>query len=205
MSDSSGTGSASGDPRPRPQYGEYAPPGWKSPVPGEDAAATPAPAQAPAQPAPAPTAAPPGGEYDWGTPKPVKPAGRRRSADTVISFALLGLGLYFGVFGSFQAAIVDPAPQFLASLQQSGFDTAGVLPDFSRLMPILAGLAVGLWGAALAWTLRRVRARRIAFWVPLTAGVLFTLVQSIALLAVFMATPGAMEMLTSFATSQTAP
>ena len=64
------------DDRPRPQYGEYAPPGWVSPV------AAPEPVIAAPPPSGTPSAAP-----------------TRRTWDVAVTLALLGFGLYSVVSG----------------------------------------------------------------------------------------------------------
>ncbi len=197
MSDPSGTGGPGAEPRPRPQYGEYAPPGWVSPVTGEepstaaDEASTARKQQQerPAQQAPAPQQ----GAYDWGTPKPVRTSGRFRTGDLVASVLLLGVGLAF-VLSAFSAAATDIGPQLLAAYRSLGFDTDGVTFDFGNSWAIIAGVGTGLWLGAAVWTVRRLRARKLAFWVPLAAGALFFIVQFVILAAVVAASPGVMEM-----------
>lgn len=194
MSDPSGTGGPGAEPRPRPQYGEYAPPGWVSPVTGEESSSAPeappaAPQQQPAQQAPAPQQ----GAYDWGTPKPVRATGRLRTGDLVASVLLLGIGLAF-VLSAFSAAATDIGPQLLAAYRSLGFDTDGVAFDFGNSWAIIAGVGTGLWLGAAVWTVRRLRARKLAFWVPLAAGALFFIVQFVILAAVVAASPGVMEM-----------
>ncbi len=194
MSDPSGTGGPGAEPRPRPQYGEYAPPGWVSPVTGEEPSSAPeaaptAPQQQPVQQAPAPQQ----GAYDWGTPKPVRASGRLRTGDLVASVLLLGVGLAF-VLSAFSAAATDIGPQLLAAYRSLGFDTDGVAFDFGNSWAIIAGVGTGLWLGAAVWTVRRLRARKLAFWVPLAAGALFFIVQFVILAAVVAASPGVMEM-----------
>jgi hypothetical protein len=204
------------DERPRPRYGEYAPDGWVSPVPQEDAAASapPAPAAtAPVPPAPAPQQAPTSaGDYDWGTPTgaPRRPreqgGGKPRTADVVISVLLLGWGLIAGPLATMATAFTTPATQSLAALGGSdlvelyssiGLETEGVMIHFGNSWAILAGLAVGLWLGAAWLTVRRLRVRRIAFWVPIVAGAVFFVVQLVVLGAVIAASPDMVERLTT--------
>lgn len=200
MSDSSGTGGQGAEQRPRPQYGEYAPPGWKSPVQGEDAASAPAQPAAPVAPPTPETTGPQQPAYDWGSPKPVRSAGRFRTGDLVASVLLLGVGLAF-VLSAYSAAATDIGPQLLAAYRSLGFDTEGVTFDFGNSWAIIAGVGTGLWLGAALWTVRRLRARKLAFWVPLAAGAIFFIAQFVILAAVVAASPGVMEMFSTLPSS----
>lgn len=169
---------ASRDERPRPQYGEYAPEGWSWQPPGEaDATGGTPPAPAP-EPAPAPavhTAPPAGGAAE---------ASARRTApmwDRLISIALLVLG----VFGAWDAA---RSMQQLGQQIQTTYTMLGIgdftAPEWLATLSV-AGIVtqLSLYAVVLGLTILRMRARRIAFWIPLAGGTL-SVVITVAIMAV---------------------
>lgn len=138
-------------PRPRPEYGEYAPPGWVSPNAADLPAPVPPPSAAPAAP---PVAAP----RAWDRPV--------ATALLVIGFFGMSLGLYGGL-------------NLQAVLEQAGA-MQGVTPSLPAWTP-QAGLAIAishvvLYAVAVGWTLQRLRQNRSAFWVPLGAGIVAAII-----------------------------
>jgi len=171
------------DDRPRPRYGEYAPEGWVNPVTAADETATP---EAGRDVRPATSAeARPGAETP--TVPPVLSTGRR--VDRVATFALIGLG----AFGAVQA--VARAPRYAAAqlaqfssfdVDLSGFGSEATLQAFGVAMAVFA---VAVFAVSTWWTLRRLRAGRLGFVVPLVAGVVFSLVQGFGAAAILMSDP----------------
>lgn len=136
------------DERPRPQYGEYAPPGWTW-QPPEDAA-----------PPPVPPAA----------PSPASSTAVARPGDRTATILLLVVGIMGALFG---VAIMLQLPEAMRMLHaQEG------LPAYSpdAAMPTItvggAVVQVLLWLAAAGSSFLLLRRGRRAFWVPLVAGVL---------------------------------
>jgi hypothetical protein len=146
------------DPRPRPQYGEYAPPGWVSP-------AADAPKAEPVELTPplAPPVAPP------------PPLARRTPRwDRPLTLALLAVGLFGALIGWIVGS--ELTASLPAALESYGIepgampawlDTAGTALVASHLLLYL--LAVGL-------SISLLRAGRPAFWAPLGAGVVAAII-----------------------------
>lgn len=136
------------DDRPRPQYGEYAPEGWVSPN-----------LPAPTPPAPEPEVAP-----------VVAVAPRRRLWDLVLTFALLGLGLYFVlsgyvVYGQLPAVF----DQVFAQVGISEFTS----DELARTIGIVINVVqTVIWVFVAGMAGMSLRRGRIAFWWPLAGGVL---------------------------------
>ena len=167
------------DERPRPRYGEYAPEGWTWQPPTDESAA------APAAPRAAPTARP--------TPAPppdaaALPGARQPGAvDRIVTIALLVLGA-FGAINT--AASLQTLPQqFSLVYEQQG------IGDFSapEWLPTLAlvgtVLQLALYAAVLGWSILRLRARKIAFWVPLLGGVLSLVIMMVLVSIMFLNDP----------------
>lgn len=140
------------DERPRPQYGEYAPEGWVSP-------------HYPPPEAPAVEVAPVAAEAP-----PVK----RRTWDRVLTFGLLGIGLYFVLSGFISfSRLPEVFDQMFAQLgigdftSDSAATTVGIIANV--VQPVI--WAIAAFGASV-W----LRRGRIAFWWPLAGGVLANLI-----------------------------
>ena len=165
--------------RPRPQYGEYAPPGWVSPVQPVAAAEPEAPAGGAAPSASAAAA-------------PRRPRSR---ADRIVTALLLGLGAY----NVFLALVRAPAfaTTMLGTLRDLGYpvDEFDGQDALQRVGILSAVLAVSLYVLAVVLSRRRLAVGKLAFWVPLVAGVVFTLVQSVAFLAVVFGDPSFVQAL----------
>ncbi len=179
------------DPRPRPQYGEYATPEEQrariaqpdaaliyEPAPVHDVA--PAAEPAPASPAAGTVAA------------SVQP--RSRAIDRIVTFALLAYGLV-NVVSSFPA-LIDFSAYADTMFRILGVDAALSDPAAGRPWGIASAivLAVGwLVTAAVSWV--RVRRGRISWWIPLVGGVVFTFASAMLMLVPLMNDPAVWEAL----------
>jgi hypothetical protein len=147
----------------RPQYGEMAPPGYVSPV------------------------APPPVAPDYSTPTyyVAPPTARKpRTADVAVTSVLLALGLigmFVGLSSSIglKAGLTDEATKYGVT-----YDAPS---NLAALGAVIAISHVVLYLAALGVSIPLLITRRVAFWVPLVAGVvaaiifwaiLFTLIAS---------------------------
>lgn len=164
----------------RPQYGELATPEEQrraAGLPALDGADAPG-----VEPAPAAAHAGP----------PAAPAspGRRpaSSIDRVATFALLGFGL-INVMSSL-AGLLD-----LPSTMNRTMEILGIEGEFTAFAPartwgtiaaivLLAGFALTVW-----LSLRRVKARRVAWWIPLVGFVITTIAVSICISVPMFADP----------------
>jgi hypothetical protein len=185
------------DERPRPRYGEYAPEGWTWQPPVDpnavpdaatDAAAGGAPAAAAngaaASSANRPTAAP---------AAPGAPVAR--PTDRLWTIALLVFGV-FGVVYNVLALVQLPETALeSAKLSSSMLGTEGPTsftpgPAVPAIIAVGVALQVAAWVGALLWSRARLRAGRLAWWIPLLAGVVAFLVVSIVGMLVFASDPG---------------
>ena len=180
------------DDRPRPKYGEYAPAG-STPI-----AITPDTTGKTAADAAADTAAPTTGDSSaptTGGTASVEAAsgaaaeltGKRRTWDVALTTALILVGV-LDVVGSF-ARFGDLAASLREIYDQQGIgaftsdqlaDDMGLAINVTRVVLLIAGIGFGLW---------RLGRRRIAFWVPLSAGALAFIVVGVCLLVVVITDP----------------
>ena len=180
------------DDRPRPKYGEYAPAG-STPI-----AITPDTTGKTAADAAADTTALTTGNSNaptTGGTAPVEAAsgaaaeltGKRRTWDVALTTALILVGV-LDVVGSF-ARFGDLAASLREIYDQQGIgaftsdqlaDDMGLAINVTRVVLLIAGIGFGLW---------RLGRRRIAFWVPLSAGALAFIVVGVCLLVVVITDP----------------
>lgn len=151
------------DPRPRPQYGEYAtaeeqrariqePAPWQLPTTAPAVAEAPAPS-----PASAPRAAP----------------RRPRTVDRIVTFALLAYGL-ISVISAFPA-YTDYGGYAEMVLGLMGVDAQLSDPAAGRPWGIAAALVLAVgWILTLLVSLWSLRKGRLTWWIPLVAGVVFS-------------------------------
>lgn len=160
------------DERPRPQYGEYAPPGWVSPV------AMPAPETAIAAPAPssAPSATP-----------------ARRTWDVALTVALLGFGLYSVVSG-FVAFTDAPAlfRQVFALLDIGAFTSDDAARRAGVVIMIVQAV---IWLVVAVLGMRALRRGKLAFVWPLAGGILANIIVGVIAGVVMMGDPAYVEYL----------
>ncbi len=157
------------DERPRPQYGEYAPEGWTWQPPTGERTSDPAPQMATPQPAaPARTAAP-------------------RPADRILTIVLLAVA----VIGALNSVL---SLQQLAPQVQIVYDQQGIgdyTPPIWLPTLVLVGtvLQLAVLGVTIAWSIARVRAGKLAFWVPLAGGVASVVIMMVLMSIVFLNDP----------------
>ncbi|SIO22046.1 DUF6264 family protein [Agromyces cerinus] len=179
------------DERPRPQYGEYAPEGWTwtPPVDERAAAAEAANAEAAAAVAPAAPAA------------PSHAAAGAHPIDRMWTITLL----VFGVFGAlYNSLALFQLPTTALESAKLSASVLGVEPpaDFVAGPAVPAFIFVGialqlaLWVVALLWSRARMRAGRLAWWVPFVAGVAAFIVVVVVGMLVFASDPAFMPSLT---------
>ncbi|BDZ55881.1 DUF6264 family protein [Agromyces marinus] len=171
------------DERPRPRYGEYAPEGWSWTPPGDERADAAASAPPP-PPAPAPGTAP----GRPATPDPATATDRpRRPVDRFITMALL----VFGAFGAWNTSV--SLQQLPAAIQnvytQQGIGTYAPQAWLPTLAIIGTVFMLALYAAVLGWSIARLRARKVAFWVPLAGGAVAFLATMVLTSIVFMTDP----------------
>ena len=174
---------ASRDERPRPQYGEYAPEGWTWQPPAGEHTSDPAP-QLPEPPVAASVA---------GRPD--------RPADRIVTILLLVLGV-FGVFTTI--ATLQALPEQLPrAIQQAAemLGTSGATLDYTPGPEVPGLLLAGsiaqivLWLLIAWWSVARLRARRLAFWVPLIGGAVSFVLLYAVMFIVVMSDPALMDAL----------
>jgi hypothetical protein len=157
-------------PLPQPRYGEYAPPGYVSPVP--------APNTDPLGTEPSSTQ-PTNGEHSSGQQSNAQPpivyatttpvARSPKTADIVVTCILLFVGLIGMLIAIAAPAILPQA--LLDEYQKYGLNYERPA-NLTSVATILIVSHVILWLAAAGGSIPLMVKRRIAFWVPLTAGFL---------------------------------
>lgn len=186
--------------RPQPRYGEYAPEGWQ-PVTSDPAQGSgSAPASEPTRPGvphnlglgaagestpvdqPAYLAQP---QHHAASPTP-PPAGRQPSvADRVITIVLLVIG----AFGALQFALgmLTLGTQLEIIATTLGAENFTLPAGMTILQSVGTITMLSIFAVALIWSVQRLRAKKIAFWVPLSGGVLaFILLFVFALIGIVM-------------------
>ncbi|MBW9093517.1 hypothetical protein JNB62_07475 [Microbacterium jejuense] len=183
-----------GEARPRPQYGEYA-----SPEEQRARIQQPAPAwQQPVTPAvPVVTEAPGAGIPQAQQDADALSAGapvRPRLVDRVVTIALLVYGL-FNVVTSFPS-FLDYGAYAETMFAVMGLDVTLSDPAAGRPWGIAAAVVLALGWIATAlvslWSLRR---GRLTWWIPLAAGILFTLVTGVLMAIPLMSDPAVVKAL----------
>ncbi|WP_460775062.1 DUF6264 family protein [Microbacterium sp. GXF7504] len=185
------------DGRPRPKYGEYATPEEqrariKEPAVSEALSAGVTPAEVAAVP-PAPVAPAAGAQS-------VAAASARRGSvlDRVITIALLAYGL-FTVLTTIPA-VADYAAFADTLLATMGAEATLSDPGAARGWVLASNLILGVgWVATAALSWLNLRAGRVSFWIPLTAGIVFTMISSVLLIMPLMTDPAVWSAIQSVA------
>lgn len=167
------------DPRPRPQYGEYsdAPPPVAAPEPLVEHAPAP------------PTAAAPGAGPSVG-------AIVRNRWDRMLTVFLLALGT-FDVVLNF-TAFANFANTISISFAQLGVEDAFSSTELAAGVGLAANMIrVVLLAVAIVISVRRLRAGRITFWVPLTAGAIAAVALVVCFSIVLANDPASLEYIDS--------
>jgi len=177
-----GSPAASGS-RPRPQYGEYAPEGWSWQPPAGEHTSDPAP--------------------QMETPKVAASLDERpdRPVDRIVTIGLLVLGV-LGVWSAITSLATLPTllPEALRQTSEM-MGTGGEPFDYTPRpeVPglILAGqvIQVVLWLVMAWWAITRIRARKLAFWVPLVGGALSFIALYAIIFAIMISDPVLVERL----------
>ena len=180
------------DERPRPQYGEYATPEEVEAIRGTP----PPPHPDELQPlAPPPQAhqrvSPP--NVSSPVPGTAFPAQRTHAWDAFVTVALLVIGVW---------NTVQSVPGFLdfhallTSATNSGLLSGIKIPDDLSVQGVaLAVVDVALLLIAVVGAVLRIRRGRIAFWIPLTAGVLAFLVTVVVITSIVLSDPANVTLL----------
>jgi hypothetical protein len=185
------TTAGASDPRPRPQYGEYATPEeQRARIAQPDAALLYEPAPV-LETATAADAAPVRPSADP-VASPEQP--RSRAIDRIVTFALLAYGLV-NVVSSFPA-LIDYSAYADTMFRLLGVDATLSDPAAGRPWGIASAivLAVGWFvTAVVSWV--RVRRGRISWWIPLVGGVVFTFASAMLVLMPIMNDPAVWDAL----------
>ena len=152
---------------PVPQYGEYAPPGYVPPVPGPNDL----------KPLP----------YDGVAPG--APAGRtRRTWDVVLTVILLVLGLIGASLGVIYGVMFTDPDLLRDVLAQQGYP--GFDPQPGAVPAVLVISHVVLYLLAVGGSIPLLIGKRIAFWVPLAAGIVAAIIFWSCMFIVISSDPG---------------
>jgi len=184
------------DERPRPRYGEYAPPGWSWQPP--EAAESSAPAE-PARPEPAPLPQRQPASADASAP----PTRRAPGWDRILTIGLLA----FGAFGAWNSAA---SLQEIPRQMQLSYDLMGVgtfTPPEWLPTVVLVGTIVqlALYAVVLGLSVLRLRAGRLAFWIPLAGGAASFAVTLVLLSIVMLNDPTYVDFVTGVTTPTPTP
>jgi hypothetical protein len=173
------------DERPRPQYGEYAPEGWSwQPADQPDAAAAAAQA-APPPPPPMPAHAP--GPGPAGTGATAAATAAPRNVDRFFTILLLAVGAIGAWNTSVSLHQLPGAVQTVYSQQGVGtYTPQDWLPTLALIGTVFM---LALYAAVLGWSIARIRARKVAFWVPLAGGAVAVLSTMVLTSIVFLTDP----------------
>ncbi|QYH36817.1 DUF6264 family protein [Salinibacterium sp. M195] len=182
------------DPRPRPQYGEYAP--FDPDAPTSETADTLSPAspppgaQSPASQIAQPTAAPSAGS----TAGP-HAEGPRRRWDVLITSTLLFLGVFdIIVYFSTYTNLGPLMAEGLATQGLEGFASEDAATQAGGILNIVR---ISILIITIILALRQVQRNRIAFWIPLAGAVLSGIIVVAVLSGVLLSDPAFLEYATS--------
>lgn len=179
---------------PAPQYGEYAPEGWVNPVLAEqerqerDAESRTLREQAAREAATAPARpGPRGSRPERGGAATTRPSSRFGASplDFGMTVGLLVLGLW-SVLQSLSVGQVASAVRQAFEQQYTTFSDPSALTTAAIVGAVASVL---LFALTLWWSIRRLRARRWTFWVPLLGGVVSTAVSVAAFFVVVLQDP----------------
>ena len=168
------------DPRPRPQYGEYA-------TPEQQRAARGLPSE-PLPPLPdtlVPAAAPAKEPATASTPRP-------RRADRIVTFALLAYGLLTVIMSG--TSYLNLAPTLNDALSMVGVE--GQFSNFAaaRTWGVIATIALVVgWTLTAVLSVRRLRAGKITWWLPIVGAVVTVTLVSICIMVPLVGDPAFIE------------
>lgn len=173
MSDPTGPSTHAEAPRPRPQYGEYA-------TPEEQRARIRQPQPAPTAPHPALPHTAPSHAHPPTAPATTAAARPTRTADRIITFALLAYGL---------VTVISAVPQLwdFAGFAQTWMQVAGIDAAFTNTAQgelwgrIGAVVFVGGWLLTAALSFLSLRAGRLSWWIPLVGAIVTFIIATVCL------------------------
>lgn len=173
-----------------PQYGERLPGYENGPAYGAPEAP---PAAAPGHPvagAAAPGYATPGYAPGYAAPYGLPPVKRRRTWDVILTVILLVVGLFGMIIGLFYAWILSDPLLFAEAMATQGIsvavDTRGAALIIGITHPVL-------YLAALGVSILLLVKSKVAFWVPLAAGVIAAIVFWATIMAALLSDPSVMD------------
>lgn len=175
------SGASAPDPRPRPQYGEYATPEeQRARIAQPDVGLVYEPAPVPEQPVPVSPAERPAAAPETAT--------RSRAVDRIVTFALLAYGLV-NVVASFPA-LVDFTEYTDTMFGLLGVDATLSDPAAGRPWGIAAAIVLAAgWFVTAVVSWMSVRRGRLSWWIPLVGGVVFMSASAILVLIPLMNDP----------------
>jgi phosphoglycerol transferase MdoB-like AlkP superfamily enzyme len=164
------------EPRPRPQYGEYATPEAQAEAMRRRGAERRSPVSSPATPAPAVSS-----PAIASQPRPASRAGR---VNLVVTVALLALGLLNVTVSA--GSYADLPTTMRTLFAELGYGTFTPTPLVSAIGIAAVILGFVVWAAAAAVSVLLLRRGRMSWWVPLAgAAVLFVTVAVLMCVALF--------------------
>jgi len=176
------------DERPKPKYGELAPEGWVWQPPqqatpdADEPSASPAPAPAPSSPVAAASAARSGSGSGSAADGPQKPIA---VGDVVFTVILLVIG-FFATANTVSSLVALPSIiQEVLDVQK--LDVTYTATTAGSILGIVGSVLIALLYALAVWlSVKAIRARRTAFYIPLAVAVLsFMLLFFVLILAFF--------------------
>ncbi|QTX04184.1 DUF6264 family protein [Agromyces archimandritae] len=172
------------DPRPKPRYGEYAPEGWTWQPPQGEPAAEPEP--------PASNAATTSGADAGKAAAPASaPEAKRPASDRFLTIMLLVLGA-FGAW-SMAAGLQDLPRQLVLAYRQQDIGEYTPGANVPTITFIGTVVLLALYAAVLGWSILRLRAGRLSFWIPLAGGAAAILVMFAIIFAIVIGDPTFLE------------
>ncbi|SDZ35866.1 DUF6264 family protein [Herbiconiux ginsengi] len=174
------------DERPKPKYGELAPEGWvwKPPqeaVPDADESASPTSATAPSAPATAARAA--GGPAAPGTPAAPRPIA---TGDLIVTSVLLVIGLITTINSISSLLELPTIIQQVLDIQK--LDVTYTATTAASLLGTIGAVVLALIYAAAVWlSVKALRARRRAYFIPIACAILSFMALFFVLMLAFFA------------------
>ncbi|WP_382304911.1 DUF6264 family protein [Herbiconiux sp. UC225_62] len=175
------------DERPKPKYGELAPEGWvwKPPqpaVPDADESASATPATAPSAPASASAGRPPGAPAS-GAPEAQRPIA---TGDLIVTSVLLVIGLITTINSISSLLELPSIIQQVLDIQK--LDVTYTATTAASLLGTIGAVVLALIYAAAVWlSVKALRARRRAYFIPIACAILSFMALFFVLMLAFFA------------------
>ncbi len=163
------------DSRPRPQFGEYATPEQQRAAMG----LPPEPVAPPTPVAPAPA-------------EPVTAAAKPRRLDRFLTFGLLAYGLVTVIFSGI--SYMNIAPTMTEAMRIAGIEGEFTNYAAGRTWGLIATIVLVIgWTLTALLSVRRLRAGKPTWWLPLVGGVVTMIVASVCLMVPLVGDPAFLE------------